>query len=67
MWLQIGCLTSLTGAYVYYLYIHKYCYYFDISDPIMRAFWCVQWHRFSINMFQAVRRAVNVLNVSKCI
>ena len=32
-----------------------------------QAFWCVQWHGFSIYMFQAVRRAVNVLNVSTCI
>ena len=34
-----------------------------------RAFWSVQWHGFSlyIYIFQAVRRAVNVLNVSTCI
>ena len=33
-----------------------------------QAFWCVQWHGFSIYIiiciFQAVRRAVNVLNFS---
>ena len=34
---------------------------------VKRAFWCVQWHGFSIHvylLFQAVHRAVNALNVS---
>ena len=41
--------------------------YSRVSLRAKRAFWCVQWHGFSIYLFQAVRRAVNVLNVSTCI